>query len=763
VKKTPPRNRGAAEAAFPWWDRSQRLLVGAAVALLISAPLIPSESAAPLGTHVVLVMAWLLLTAVWLVRCWLGPHGRWNVGRTEGAIVLFLLAHCASALMMLHAGHARPTLNAMWLWIAFGLLFLSVRQLFRSPLEQRALVSAMVALAVGLSVYGLYQVGYSDPLLRAEYARDPEEALRKAGVDAPPGSPQRQQFENRLASTEPTGPFALTNSLAGFLTPGLVLLLFVVSTFREKSPGGWPYAMNVLLPTLVVAGCLLLTKSRSAYGAVLVGVVLLASSRAMSRQWFRWPVILGAASVLILVTAVAVRLGGLDRQVITEAPKSLTYRLQYWRATSAMVTDHPWFGCGPGNFKSFYTRYKAPEASETVADPHNFLLEIAATAGVPALILFLLIGVALGTTLSRRRTDATCEDPPKTGPSLEHATVPIAASPTAIYVGVMAGFVLAYPAGWAGGLAPDLALLWVACPAAAGTLWLLHAWVLCGSLPQGPLIVAGIALLVNLLAAGGIGYPGVGQFVWLLAALVLNAGSDPGFNGETRLALSCRGQRGLVTVALAAVLLLVGACYVTMYRPVLAARQDLEESREVTTAAAAKRALTRAVAADPWWGEPWEFLAELESRQWIAASSDERLAAFFASRDGLLARDRDSSRVYRLCGDWLLEMFAASKRADLGAEAVHAYTKAVELYPHSGILHAQLAWACHVTGAEEQARKHADEALRLDALTPHSEFKLARQRVVADYLAESSPPARDERTVESAEQLMQRVRKVKNR
>ena len=50
----------------------------------------------------------------------------------------------------------------------------------------------------------------------------------------------------------------------------------------------------MLLPTLVVAGCLLLTKSRSAYGAVLVGVVLLALSRDVPRTWFRWPLLLGA-------------------------------------------------------------------------------------------------------------------------------------------------------------------------------------------------------------------------------------------------------------------------------------------------------------------------------------------------------------------------------------------------------------------------------------------------------------------------------------
>ena len=94
--------------------------------------------------------------------------------------------------------------------------------------------------------------------------------------------------------------------------------------------------------------------------------------------------------LLVVTTMTVVRLGGLDREVITEAPKSLLYRWQYWRATCDMIGDHPWFGCGLGNFKSYYTRYKAPEASETIADPHNFLLEIAATAGLPSLVLFLL-------------------------------------------------------------------------------------------------------------------------------------------------------------------------------------------------------------------------------------------------------------------------------------------------------------------------------------------------------------------------------------
>ena len=72
-----------------------------------------------------------------------------------------------------------------------------------------------------------------------------------------------------------------------------------------------------------------------------------------------------------------------------KAATSLGYRLQYWQATLHMIADRPWLGCGPGNFQDVYTRYKLPEASEEVADPHDFLLEVWATAGTPAMLALL--------------------------------------------------------------------------------------------------------------------------------------------------------------------------------------------------------------------------------------------------------------------------------------------------------------------------------------------------------------------------------------
>ena len=126
---------------------------------------------------------------------------------------------------MLHAGHARASLNALWLWVSFGLAFLTVRQLIRSGSQQRAVCSMLIALSVGMAAYGMYQVAYSNPRQREEYAKDPDAFLRRQNAYSPPGSPERRHFENRLTSTEPIGPFALTNSLAGFLTPCFLLLV----------------------------------------------------------------------------------------------------------------------------------------------------------------------------------------------------------------------------------------------------------------------------------------------------------------------------------------------------------------------------------------------------------------------------------------------------------------------------------------------------------------------------------------------------------
>jgi len=194
--------------------------------------------------------------------------------------------------------------------------------------------------------------------------------LRQSGQWFEPGSSERQQFENRLQSSEPMATFALANSLAGYLAAWLLVAVGIaVATLVADRARLGRVLQTLFAIVLLAGGCLLLTKSRSAYLALAAGLLLLPFSVPAVRQTFRrrlaWMSI--AVAGVLLVAGVAVR--GVDSAILTEAGKSLGYRLEYWQSSWAMIKGHPWFGCGPGNFQDCYTQYKLPQASEEIQDP----------------------------------------------------------------------------------------------------------------------------------------------------------------------------------------------------------------------------------------------------------------------------------------------------------------------------------------------------------------------------------------------------------
>ena len=144
--------------------------------------------------------------------------------------VLLVGLHSLAALRAVWQESPRPALNMLWEWIGFGLAYFLARQLLDTQRQARAVVAVMIALAAGLSGYGLYQRAVEMPLARAAYAADMEGTLRQAGIAAPPGSPERQYFEARLQNNEPIATFALTNSLAAVLAPWFVLAIGVAAT-----------------------------------------------------------------------------------------------------------------------------------------------------------------------------------------------------------------------------------------------------------------------------------------------------------------------------------------------------------------------------------------------------------------------------------------------------------------------------------------------------------------------------------------------------
>ena len=91
-----------------------------------------------------------------------------------------------------------------------------------------------------------------------------------------------------------------------------------------------------------------------------------------------------------------------------------------------------------------------------------------------------------------------------------------------VYAGGLAGVAAAYPCGWAVGFPQEFLGVLLGSAMAVLCAAPLHRWVVQGRLPAPLTLIPLVVLLVDLLAAGAVGYPGVSQTGWLLMAAALN-------------------------------------------------------------------------------------------------------------------------------------------------------------------------------------------------------------------------------------------------
>jgi len=757
-------------------------------ALLVAAPLVPGESTGELGVGANWVMVLLVFCAGSLASVFVRRTAILRMGVIDALAGLLIVLVSVSAVVMVGQGYTRATINTAWQWAGFVVFFLLGRQLLRRPEAVRAASAVMLALAVCLTSLAYYQYFYSLPQTRAEFARHPDAMLRAAGIDPAPGSPERKLFEDRLHSTEPLATFALANSLAGFLAPWLVVALGIAVSARgsreeigassalqtsqgraghggafsqdlESPPSSWRVALVAVSAAVFVGFALLLTKSRTGLLAVGLGVFLLVLSRwPISRLVrFRWQ-IFGATAIAVGVLAAALVAGVWDRQVLTETPKSLLYRFQYWEGTAAMIADHPWFGCGPGNFQHYYAAYKLPQASESIADPHNLLFEVAATFGVPALLVFLVLlafvawqwlrWCGLGDRAAAAMNAAAVRGGCGLGSAVlpaDRATMP--ALSHGMYLGALAGLALGWWTGFVVGMPPEPVLFLLGVPVAAAFVAGLHPWTERGRLPAAVPAIALLVLTVNLLAAGGISFGGIAPSWWLLLAIVSNSAPMPSWERDL--------PRPVVGLLAAAAMLLVIGCFATLYSPVLRCRAKLDEAQALLRSqrpVEAEAAFLAAAAVDPYSVDPWYNLAALYHRGALEIAGEGSLSRFESAVEQALRRNPCAPTLRKQIGDWRLTLFArwGDRRQLQGA--IRAYTEWVRLYPNHAFGHAQLAWCSHLAGDDRSASQAAAEALRLDALNPHREKKLGQQRLY-------DPVADSEGQRENAEQTIRRLRK----
>lgn len=696
--------------------------VGTGIAFLaVVTPLVSSEGSPDRGAELWLAVAWCLLLVLWGATALMKPKLEIRWSWTESCLAGFLIWLAISTWFVAGEGNLRAAFNSFWDYAHLLIAYFLIRQWVVNDAQRHAMLSTMICLAVFVSSFAVYQYLVEMPAQRAAYAASPEQFLLDNGIDPTPGNPLRSLFENRLNSTEPTATFTLTNSLAGFLVPWILISLgWLKNSFSVET--NWKRVGGLALAIVLLGICLLLTKSRTAWLATLFGLTLLGLYGTSMGRRVSWIIPAAGLSIFLGLFMLGFVTGVLDVEVLSEAPKSVLYRLQYWQGAAAIIADHPVFGCGLANFQGYYPEFMLPMASETVADPHNFIFEVWASAGTPALLLLVAAMVFWTLRIARdpQPTDVTTETSKPDNEEDAQSALPLwlGAGLALVFAPLLQMIMQEVP--------PDFMPLFIGIIPTGFVAWTLWGKPITQNLRLW-LSIAVAALVINLLAAGGISFPSVAGSLYLLAAIASPARPS---------VLLEDFQRKLVPLGIGA----IGLMVVTLWgiQPSQARRTQMSLST-----LAARRGDWRgmeqhaklATAADTWSKEGPSALANVYYQGWVNnadASLEARQPLLDSFEDALavtFTRAGHSFPLHASAGQWMLDIYRQSDDPDHLLSAIDHYREAARLFPNRAIHHAELAWALHLAGLKEESVAHAEEALRLDKLNPHAERDLERLKV----------------------------------
>ncbi|MEW4454075.1 O-antigen ligase family protein [Bremerella sp. JC817] len=699
-----------------------RDLVGGGIALLaVVTPLVSSEGSPERGAELWLAVAWCLLLLLWGVTALAKPKLEIRWGLPEWCLAGFLTWLAFSTWFVAGEGNLRAAFNNFWDYAHLLIAYFLIRQWVVTDAQRHALLTVMICLAAFVSAYALYQYQVLLPAQQAAYRANPEQILLDNGIDPTPGNPVRQLFENRvLNSSEPTATFTLTNSLAGFLVPWLLLSIGWLKNAFGDGPD-WKRIGGLTLVVVLAGICLLLTKSRTAWLATIFGLMLIGFYGSGIGKRVSWLVPTIGLTAFLGLFMIGFVTGVLDVEVLSEAPKSVLYRLQYWQGAAAIIAHNPIFGCGLGNFQGYYPQFMLPMASETVADPHNFVFEIWAMAGTPAIALLLAAMVCWSMRLAKN------VEPTETEPAKPAEDTP---SAKPIWIGAaIAPFIAPLLQMIMQEMTPDFTMVLVGIVPA----------VIVGLAMQGApivrdqrlwLAIALAALLIDLLAAGGIGFPSVAGSLFLLAAVA--SPSQQTVEVEDwrfkLLPMGC-GLVGLMIVILWGIQPSTGRKTQISLANMASRRGDWREMEQRAKLASA---------ADLWSKEGPAMEANIYFEGWannVDAPLPVRqplLDAFESSLDETFRRAGHYFPLHFSAGNWYLDIYRQSNDPNHLLQGIDHYREAVRLYPNRAIHHAQLAWALHLAGLREESVAEAEEALRLDDLNPHAERRLEDRLKIHD-------------------------------
>lgn len=684
----------------------------------------------------------------------------WLIGRIVGASRSYrktglewgaVLVAVGAVLSCLYAGNQRLAINGSIDWLCYPLLTISLVQLLRAPWQRHLLVSVVLATACVqmFQCAEQYLGGFEDTI--AHYESTKEAFWSRQGVEL--DSKKVEAFERRMRAREATGFLPHSNVTGSyFLLCGFAFFGLAVAVWkRAKDVNDGAAALGLTVLALVMACGIWMTGSRGAMISAAAGIAFWVVLR-WRRDWLRanrgkafW---LGWAAIGSGVIAVVGH--GLYHDELPGA--SLTFRWQYWTASTEMIADHPLTGVGRENFGRHYLRYKPIESPEEVANPHNLLVQAAAEWGVFGLAGFLLMlwGVSRVFCFECRSCDTREPETETSANRLWPWTLPLVLVVVFVRLPLLGsgGASFLYYAGMTTGICWLAGFALLGCGAKA----VHRTHIVDLSTFRTGVCLGVLAFLLHETINFALFVPGTATtFFALLACCLPHRGSaEPMSESPNPLE-----RWGLV----AGVLVGLGVVMFLGIVPVARSANNLATARRsmggyVTSPISqvpTSKAFQQVIDADPFDPTPC-----LEYARWLAGLSavpqvrDEALALALDALALALRRDPHSLKLRRLHMQLLMERADAMKSGELYDEAIAVGRASLELYPQDpeGIIAvAEITLrAGTATGRQDWLRAAIadyDRALALNEQRPDSEeLHRLREKDVREALSKISDARR---------------------
>jgi len=199
-----------------------------------------------------------------------------------------------------------------------------------------------------------------------------------------------------------------SNVLGAFLAVSIPIVYFLIVNSKGRDRIWWILSLILILIALV------LTKSRGAWVAVIIGLIVMKWDLVASLIGRVWT---SKLRVFITIPVSVLLLSALLFGLYNLNPDSASGRLFIWSVTWDMISDHLWTGVGYGNFGLNWLEYQGsylanPDASfnhlaANLTSAHSQYLNILAETGVIGLSLFLgfIFSIYSGLIKRAKRSD----------------------------------------------------------------------------------------------------------------------------------------------------------------------------------------------------------------------------------------------------------------------------------------------------------------------------------------------------------------------